>query len=737
LIVLPLVILVAVGAWSLRQDRLLAEQEARDHARQLAERLLPELTEAISGPLSVALASAHAQASTSNTAFDAVWFQISQTGRLLKPAPVVDPLPRPLDPAELDPALADIWQTARRAEFRDRAADTALTSYRLFLGQSPPDEFAVAARMSIALLEAQRGRKPEALEQLRTLLTGNPLTLLESGLPAQPVAALKLVELAADSDETDIAWADLLGTVSSNAVQHPSWATQPLLQAVARLAEERQLPELKDWLSLWFQQEQARRLYFDARHQFPPARSISRTEQMADPQNPGPARSLLGAAEPAGSSPFWISSQAVHWLALPEPAASDRWIVCIPERVVAEKVEAVWRDAGNVPTYLGAGVTVASRQYRLALGRSTGEWQSREMILRGASGFPRAQASRPTADRAPTANASTRLAAQSTTHPALGLLELDIFLDNPPLLFARQRTRTYWFAALIALSASAALVGLVSAWRAFHRQELLARMQSQFVSSVSHELRAPIASIRLLAEGLELGRVRAADKQAEYFSLMGQECRRLTALIENVLDFSRIDQGRKQFEFEPTDVRALVRQTVRLMEPQATERQVILAFVFRDANHAPQTPDHGTMGPRDHGTTDVCPQLVLDGRAIQQALVNLIDNAIKHAPPHSAVEVGLAFDPPARPSTEESTSGGTIDHTPFRIWVRDSGEGIPATEHEKIFEPFYRRGTELRRETTGIGIGLSIVRHIVAAHGGRVSVESEPGHGSKFALHIP
>ena len=445
-------------------------------------------------------------------------------------------------------------------------------------------------------------------------------------------------------------------------------------------------------------------LYFDARHQLQSAESISRTERMADPRNADPAGGVSGAAEPAGSSPFWISSQAVHWLALPEPAAPDRWIVCIPERVVAEKVEAVWRDAGNVPAYLGAGVTVASRQYRLALGRFTGEWQSSEMILRGASDFPRAQTSGPTADRAPTTNGPIKLAAQSTTHPVLGVLELDIFLDDPSLLFARQRTRTYWFAALIAVSASAALVGLVSAWRAFHRQELLARMQGQFVSSVSHELRAPIASIRLLAEGLELGRVRAADKQAEYFSLMGQECRRLTALIENVLDFSRIDQGRKQFEFEPTDVRALVRQTVRLMEPQATERRVTLTLDFRDADHGLQQADHGTT---DHGTTGVCLQPSLDGRAIQQALVNLIDNAIKHAPPNSTVEVGLAFDPPAQEPTRDPSPDQTDRATPFRIWVRDSGEGIPATEHEKIFEPFYRRGTELRRETTGIGIGLS------------------------------
>jgi len=356
------------------------------------------------------------------------------------------------------------------------------------------------------------------------------------------------------------------------------------------------------------------------------------------------------------------------------------------------------------------------------------------MVLRGASDLPRARTSGPTADLAPIANGAIKLAAQSTTHPVLGVLELTIVLDDPFLLFARQRTRTYWFAALIAVSASAALVGLVSAWRAFHRQELLAGMEGQFVSSVSHELRASIASIRLLAEGRELGRGRAADKQAEYFSLMGQECRRLTALIENVLDFSRIDQGRIQFEFEPTDVRALVHQTVRLMEPQATERQVTLTIDFRDDDGGPQTTDHETT---DHGTTSSHPQPSLDGRAIQQALVNLIDNAIKHAPPKSTVEVGLAFDPPAQESASDPVPDPTGPATPFRIWVRDSGEGIPATEHEKIFEPFYRRGTELRRETTGIGLGLTIVRHIVAAHGGRVTVESEPGHGSKFTLHIP
>jgi signal transduction histidine kinase len=729
LIVLPLLVLVAVGIWSLRQDRLFAEQEARDDSRQLAEKVLPELVEAIVRARSDLLDSAHARVSSSNTAFSGVLFQVSQTGRLLKPSPMANPLPKPLEAAELDPGLADIWQAARRAEFRDGATDTALTGYRMFLDQSPPDDFAASARMSVALLEAQRGRQQESVEQLRTVINGSPGTLLESGLPAQAVAALKLVEVAVDPAGNEIPWVDLLGTVCSNAVERPSWVTPPLLQVVALRADELERPALKDWLSLWIQHELARSLYKEARHHFRPAGLSTHIGPMSDPQVTDPVHGPTGSTTPASSDPLWIASHDVAWLVLPEAAVPDRWMACIPEKALAREFDTVWRGNSNVPAYFGAGVTVGSRQYRLSPNGVAGQWLQNEMAIRGASVFPHSQAYRRTADRAPSADDGIKLAAHSTTDPVLGVLELAIFLDNPSLLFARQRTRTYWFAALIVVSATAAFIGLVSAWRAFHRQQLLVEMRSQFVSSVSHELRAPIASIRLLAEGLELGRVRAADKQAEYFSLMGQECRRLTALIENVLDFSRIDQGRKQFEFEPTDVGALVRQTVRLMEPQATERQVMLAVDFREADHGPPTTDHGT--------TEVCPQPSLDGRAIQQALVNLIDNAIKHAPPKSSVEVGLAFEPPAREPTRDPIPNQADRTTPFRIWVRDCGEGIPSTDHERIFEPFYRRGTELRRETIGIGIGLSIVRHIIEAHGGRVSVESEPGHGSKFTLHIP
>lgn len=279
---------------------------------------------------------------------------------------------------------------------------------------------------------------------------------------------------------------------------------------------------------------------------------------------------------------------------------------------------------------------------------------------------------------------------------------LELVLADPKALYSAYERRKWLTSALILSAAMAAMAGMVGMWRNSRRQALLSEMKSNFVSSVSHELRAPIAAVRLMAESLDRGTVAEEDKRKDYFRLIVRECRRLSALVENVLDFSRIDQGRKQYTFEPVEVAALARQAVALMEPCAAERQVKLIFA---------EPAQGAAEL----------QARWDAHAMEQSLVNLIDNAIKHSPVGAEVKVAI-----------ELAGGAAV-----RIWVEDHGEGIPREEQARIFDLFYRHGSELRRETQGAGIGLSIVKHVAEAHGGRVIVESAPGEGSRFALELP
>jgi signal transduction histidine kinase len=364
----------------------------------------------------------------------------------------------------------------------------------------------------------------------------------------------------------------------------------------------------------------------------------------------------------------------------------------------------------RVPEYFGitldvAGKTIVSSNHLPAIGYvgggKSGGHYSRQVV----AGKP-----------------SELLAVAAKVEDGVPQLRVGVHLIGHDLLFSRQRSRTAWFGLLIAASAVAAIIGFVSAKRAFQKQQRLAEMKSNFVSSVSHELRAPIASVRLMAEGLERGQVQDRAKQGEYFRFIVQECRRLSSLIENVLDFSRIEQGRKQYELEPTDLVALVRQTVKGMEPCAAERQIQLAV-------EPVNPDPAILNL----------QPAVDGRALQQALVNLIDNAIKHSPSGSTVTIGLESVSKAEGIRHkaESEVSPPAPAPAIQLWVEDTGEGIPPEEHERIFERFYRCGSELRRETQGVGIGLSIVKHIVEAHGGRVLVRSAVGEGSRFTLELP
>lgn len=242
------------------------------------------------------------------------------------------------------------------------------------------------------------------------------------------------------------------------------------------------------------------------------------------------------------------------------------------------------------------------------------------------------------------------------------------------------------------------LAGLFLVYANVRRELRLSRLKSDFVANVSHELKTPLALIRLFAETLELGRVPTEDKAKRYYRVINKESQRLTQLINNILDFSRIEAGRKEYHFQATDVGAVVGEVVEAyrfsIEQQGFELEVQIA--------------------------EDLPEAVVDPEALSQALLNLMNNSIKYS--GEGKYIGL-----------DVRSG----ESSILISVSDRGVGIPKAEQKKIFEKFYRVEDSLIHTTKGSGLGLSLVRHIVDAHGGSVEIESEPGKGSTFRLVVP
>jgi signal transduction histidine kinase len=242
------------------------------------------------------------------------------------------------------------------------------------------------------------------------------------------------------------------------------------------------------------------------------------------------------------------------------------------------------------------------------------------------------------------------------------------------------------------------LGGIFLTYRNISREMNLAQLKSDFVANVSHELRTPLALIRLYAETLELGRLASKEKYQEYFRIIREESERLTALINNILDFSRIEAGRKEYEFKETNLPQLVRSTLDSYRFQIEQN----GFKFEE------------------NIAEDIPPVTVDREAIARSLLNLVNNALKYSNDRKFIGVRLY------------RANGSV-----KLEVQDHGIGIPRSEQEKIFEKFYRCGDPLVHNIKGSGLGLSLVRHIASAHGGEVQVESVPDQGSKFTIRLP
>ena len=269
---------------------------------------------------------------------------------------------------------------------------------------------------------------------------------------------------------------------------------------------------------------------------------------------------------------------------------------------------------------------------------------------------------------------------------------------DPARISKQIRQLHNWYLSIITVVLLAVTLGLTSLWLNARAQLKLAQKKDDFLSAVSHELRTPLTSIRMYSEMLEKNWVKSKDKLAEYYRSMRQESERLSRLIENVLDFSRIQRKQKKYAFKLGDINNCIGSVVEMMTPYAQQNGFSIKQEFAQLG-----------------------QTTFDSDSVTQIVVNLLDNAVKYA--RSAADKTILI------RTKRDRQFVVIE-------VEDHGPGIPHWQRKKVFEEFYRIGAESTRETTGTGLGLALVKKFAQAHNGFVEIITTKPTGAIFRVAL-
>jgi signal transduction histidine kinase len=262
-------------------------------------------------------------------------------------------------------------------------------------------------------------------------------------------------------------------------------------------------------------------------------------------------------------------------------------------------------------------------------------------------------------------------------------------------LAGRQRLLSAGLAAILLLLAG----GSYFLWRVMQRELAVARLQTDFVSAVSHEFRTPLTSLRHVAELLEESDDMPLERRRTFYEALGRNTERLHRLVESLLDFARMESHRKPYDLQPVDAAALVSEVVAEFQKEVAAHGFTIALAIEPAAPA---------------------RLHADALSLNNALWNLLDNAVKYSPHSRSIDVAVRQHPRG-----------------IAISVRDEGLGVPARERKEIFGRFVRGDTASRLGIKGTGLGLAMVSHIVEAHGGAIELESEEAAGSTFTIVLP
>ncbi|MBI2389437.1 MAG: HAMP domain-containing histidine kinase [Deltaproteobacteria bacterium] len=242
--------------------------------------------------------------------------------------------------------------------------------------------------------------------------------------------------------------------------------------------------------------------------------------------------------------------------------------------------------------------------------------------------------------------------------------------------------------------------GTTLVWVFIAKETGLSQLQTDFVSKVSHELRTPLTSIRMFVDTLRLRRASNPVQMDECLDLLARETVRLTERIDQLLEWGRMEAGRRIYDLRPDDIGDVVREALEHFAPLQLQGDAEVRVRI--------DPD--------------APRVLVDRPAMVMAILNLLSNAYKYGGHPREIDVEV----------EKVDAGHAVE-----IRVRDNGEGIPRAEHKRIFQKFYRRDDRLSRKQEGSGLGLSIVTHVARGHRGEVRLDSEPGKGSTFILELP
>jgi signal transduction histidine kinase len=271
-----------------------------------------------------------------------------------------------------------------------------------------------------------------------------------------------------------------------------------------------------------------------------------------------------------------------------------------------------------------------------------------------------------------------------------------ITMKNEDLIDVLVTRRSWIYGIAFALLLGAMILGVMLILRDISREEHLARIRSDFISNVTHELKTPLTSIQLYTESIIMDRVESAADKKEYLKIILKETENLKRMIRNILDFSRKKKGKRDYHFEQVDISSILYSALTDLDYWLTNNRFHLGTEIED----------NIIAEADPG-------------ALKQAIINLLSNAIKFSSNRKEIWVGLRKE------------NGTI-----RIVISDKGIGIPDDQKDLIFEEFYRVGQKDAEYISGTGLGLTVVKEVVEAHDGKILVESKLNEGSTFTITL-